>query len=167
MREAASAVQAAAEHKRIDLSVETSPVPTVPGDPGQLLSALTNLMSNAVKYTPEGGGVTARLVSHGDEIAIAIEDTGVGIPKKDLNRIFERFYRVDRGRNASTGGTGLGLSIVRNVAVNHGGRVEVVSEEGVGSTFSIVLPIETNEAGRHVDNDHVDSTVGDSGETSE
>ena len=110
------------------------------GDPGQLLSAVTNLMSNAVKYTPDGGDITARLASHGSEIAIAIVDSGVGIPRKDLNRVFERFYRVDRGRQSATGGTGLGLSIVRHVAVNHGGRVELISEEGIGSTFSIILP---------------------------
>ena len=80
-------------------------------------------------------------MSHGTEVAIVVEDDGIGIPQKDLNRVFERFYRVDRGRGSTTGGTGLGLSIVRNVTVNHGGRVEVTSQEGVGSTFSMVLPV--------------------------
>lgn len=140
IRESAVAVQAAADHKNITLNLELAEVPLIMGDTKQLLSAITNLMSNAVKYTPGGGEVTARLAGHVDEVAIAIADNGVGIPRKDLNRVFERFYRVDRGRHADTGGTGLGLSIVRNVAVNHGGRVEVVSEEGVGSTFSMILP---------------------------
>lgn len=140
IRESAVAVQAAADHKNITLKLKLAEVPLIMGDTKQLLSAITNLMSNAVKYTPGGGEVTARLAGHVDEVAIAIADNGVGIPRKDLNRVFERFYRVDRGRHADTGGTGLGLSIVRNVAVNHGGRVEVVSEEGVGSTFSMILP---------------------------
>lgn len=140
IREAAGAVRAAADHNNVTLHLELAEVPPIMGDPNQLLSAITNLMSNAVKYTPDGGEVTARLAGHSDEVAIAVADNGVGIPRKDLNRVFERFYRVDRGRAVDTGGTGLGLSIVRNVAVNHGGRVEVVSEEGVGSTFSMILP---------------------------
>ena len=140
IREAVGAVRAAADHKHLTLHLELAEVPPIMGDPGQLLSAVTNLMSNAVKYTPDGGDITARLASHGSEIAIAIVDSGIGIPRKDLNRVFERFYRVDRGRQSATGGTGLGLSIVRHVAVNHGGRVELISEEGIGSTFSIILP---------------------------
>ena len=137
------------------------------GDPNQLSSAITNLLSNAVKYSPDGGEVTARLAGHRDEVAIAIADNGVGIPRKDLNRVFERFYRVDRGRHAETGGTGLGLSIVRNVAVNHGGRVEVVSEEGVGSTFSMILPINTEGEERFVDEDGYDSSEADRAEANE
>lgn len=113
----------------------------VNGDRSQLTSAVSNLLGNAVKYTDDGGTVSGRIVSHGTEVAIVVEDTGIGIPQRDLNRVFERFYRVDRGRGSETGGTGLGLSIVRNIAVNHGGRVEVASQEGVGSTFSIILPI--------------------------
>ena len=74
------------------------------------------------------------------EIRLSVSDTGVGIPTRDLERIFERFYRVDHGRSRSTGGTGLGLSIVRHVASNHQGRVEVDSREGEGSTFTLVLP---------------------------
>lgn len=140
VREAAGAVRAAADHKDIDIDFQLANALVVDGEPGQLASAVTNLLTNAVKFTPEQGSITARLARHGEEIAIAVEDTGVGIPKKDINRVFERFYRVDRGRDATTGGTGLGLSIVRNVAVNHGGRVELVSEEGIGSTFSMILP---------------------------
>jgi len=107
----------------------------------QLVSAVTNLFTNAIKYTDAGGAISARVAVHGDEVSIAVEDTGIGIPQKDHARVFERFYRVDRGRSGETGGTGLGLSIVRNVAINHGGRVELSSQEGVGSVFSIILPM--------------------------
>ena len=111
------------------------------GDQTQLTSAITNLVANAVKYTPDEGTIDVRVVVHGREVAITVEDTGDGIAQKDQHRVFERFYRVDRGRSSDTGGTGLGLSIVRHVAANHGGRVELVSQEGVGSTFSLILPI--------------------------
>lgn len=142
VRESAAALRPAAESAEVEIQLELSDhVPNVNADRAQLLSAVTNLFENAVKYTEPGGKVVARLVTHADQVAIAVVDSGVGIPTKDLTRIFERFYRVDRGRSAETGGTGLGLSIVRHVAVNHGGRVDVVSEEGVGSTFTLILPI--------------------------
>ena len=142
VQESAAAVRANADHKSISIEVQLAPIPPVFGDRSQLLSAVTNLFSNAIKYTGHGGSVVGRVVSYGDEVAIVVEDTGMGIPQRDINRVFERFYRVDRARSSGTGGTGLGLSIVRNVAVNHGGRVELASQEGVGSTFSIILPIE-------------------------
>ncbi len=167
IRETVGAVRAAAEHNDITLNLELAEVPLIMGDPNQLISAITNLLSNAVKYSPDGGEVTARLAGHGDEVAIAIADNGVGVPRKDLNRVFERFYRVDRGRHAETGGTGLGLSIVRNVAVNHGGRVEVVSEEGVGSTFSMILPINAAGEERSVDEELYDSSEADRAEANE
>lgn len=148
VQESAAAVQAAADHKNISLRVEVSDVPEILGDRGQLLSAVTNLFGNAIKYTEEGGSVDGRVVSHGQEVAIVVADTGIGIPANDINRVFERFYRVDRGRASSSGGTGLGLSIVRNVAVNHGGRVELTSQEGVGSTFSMILPVPTSREGQ-------------------
>ncbi len=141
VQEGASAVRAAADKKQINLTVDVDEAPSIIGDRGQLISAVTNLFTNAIKYTDENGSVSGRLVSHGDEIAIVVEDTGIGVPQRDVQRVFERFYRVDRGRAASTGGTGLGLSIVRNVAINHGGRVELTSQEGVGSTFSMILPV--------------------------
>lgn len=141
LAEAEGAVRAAGEHKGVELSLSLEPVPTIRGDRNQLVSAVTNLLSNGIKYTDAGGTVSGRLVSHANELAVVVEDTGIGIPQRDITRVFERFYRVDRGRNAETGGTGLGLSIVRHVAVNHGGRVECVSQEGIGSTFSMVLPV--------------------------
>lgn len=146
VQESASAVRPLADAGGITLDLELGENTTmIIGDHSQLVSAVTNLFENAVKYTEPGGTVTGRLVSHGDEVAVAVVDTGIGIPHRDVNRIFERFYRVDRARSTKTGGTGLGLSIVRHVAANHGGRVEVVSHEGAGSTFTLVLPVESRE----------------------
>ena len=110
------------------------------GDRMQLVSALENLVSNAVKYSGDGKTVLVEVQATSDLVSIAVIDQGIGIGAKDHQRIFERFYRVDRARSRSTGGSGLGLSIVRHVASNHGGTVSVVSEEGRGSTFTMVLP---------------------------
>ena len=122
------------------------------GDRRQLVSALHALLENAVVYSPRGGKVRintarteSRINSDGDTVgpfvSVSISDQGQGIPAKDLERIFERFYRVDPGRARETGGTGLGLSIVRHVAENHGGSVLVDSREGEGSTFTLELPM--------------------------
>jgi two-component system sensor histidine kinase SenX3 len=122
------------------------------GDRRQLISAVHALLENAVVYSPPGGTVVIAIerrepttTEEGDVVGplvrVAIEDHGVGIPAKDLERIFERFYRVDPGRARETGGTGLGLSIVRHVAQNHGGAVVVDSREGEGSTFALELPM--------------------------
>jgi two-component system sensor histidine kinase SenX3 len=122
----------------------------VTGDRRQLISAIQALLENAVIYSPEGGQVTVSVDRVDEEpesdiagpvVRIAVRDQGIGIPSKDLERIFERFYRVDPGRARATGGTGLGLSIVRHVTQNHGGRVTVESREGKGSTFTVELPI--------------------------
>ena len=112
----------------------------VRGDERQLVSAVVNLLDNAVKYSEPGSVV--ELEAGGDRrwAVLTVRDQGIGIPAKDLERIFERFYRVDRARSRETGGTGLGLSIVRHVATNHGGTVEVTSREGEGSTFTLRLP---------------------------
>ena len=113
---------------------------TVYGDETQLNSMFTNLVDNAVKYTPPGGRVEVVGGSEGSEIVVSITDTGIGIPEDKIPRIFERFYRVDKARSKATGGTGLGLSIVRHVAQNHGGRVTVESTPNEGSTFTVSLP---------------------------
>jgi two-component system sensor histidine kinase SenX3 len=112
----------------------------VPGDRRDLVSAVSNLVDNAIKYSERGSLVQVRVVVAEDAVEIAVIDQGVGIPARDLERIFERFYRVDRARSRLTGGTGLGLSIVRHVAVNHSGSVRVESREGEGSTFTLRLP---------------------------
>ncbi|MCU1501182.1 MAG: phoR [Ilumatobacteraceae bacterium] len=110
------------------------------GDSRQLVSAMANMIDNAVKYSDEGSIVTVSAAEHDGWVDLAVEDHGVGIPARDLDRVFERFYRVDQARSRTTGGTGLGLAIVRHVATNHGGDVLVRSEEGVGSTFTLRVP---------------------------
>ncbi len=112
------------------------------GNADQLLSALVNLVENAIKYSEHGDTVTVSVRLRASVISLIVSDTGRGIPERDLDRIFERFYRVDRSRESGTGGTGIGLSIVRHVALNHGGSVTVDSFEGEGSTFTIELPWE-------------------------
>jgi len=109
-------------------------------DGRQLTSAIGNLVENAVKYSKDGGVVQVRSRLAGPWAEIMVADQGIGIPERDLDRIFERFYRVDKARSRDTGGTGLGLAIVQHVAVNHGGDVQVSSEEGEGSTFVFRLP---------------------------
>jgi two-component system sensor histidine kinase SenX3 len=112
----------------------------VRGDELQLASAIGNLVENAVKYSHAGGGVQVRVRVDDAAVEVMVADQGVGIPARDLDRVFERFYRVDKARSRETGGTGLGLSIVRHVATNHGGEVLVSSQEGEGSTFVLRLP---------------------------
>ena len=109
-------------------------------DRRQVEQALTNLLDNALKYTPEGGRVTLALEEEGGEIHFLVRDTGIGISQEHLPRIFERFYRVDRNRSREMGGTGLGLAIVKHVAQSHKGRVEVDSKPGEGSVFRLILP---------------------------
>ncbi len=110
------------------------------GDRRQLVSALGNLVENAVKYSDPDSRVEVSATSDGRWVDLSVRDFGLGIPQKDIDRIFERFYRVDRARSRETGGTGLGLAIVRHVATNHGGEVKLVSVEGEGSTFTLRIP---------------------------
>jgi two-component system sensor histidine kinase SenX3 len=111
----------------------------VKGDRLQLVSAVSNLIDNAVKYSEKGDKVTVCVAPLEETVDISVSDEGIGIPQSDIDRIFERFYRVDRARSRGTGGTGLGLSIVRHVVNNHGGTVNVTSQEGEGSTFVLTL----------------------------
>jgi two-component system sensor histidine kinase SenX3 len=113
---------------------------TVLGDADQLVTALRNLIDNAVNYSPEHTRVAIGVRHVGDAVELTVTDQGIGIPEADIERIFERFYRVDAARSRATGGTGLGLSIVKHIAGNHGGEVSVWSIEGSGSTFTIRLP---------------------------
>jgi two-component system, OmpR family, sensor histidine kinase SenX3 len=111
------------------------------GDRRQLVSAVANLVENGVKYSDLGSSVDVSARTDGTWVDIVVRDRGIGIPARDLDRIFERFYRVDRARSRETGGTGLGLAIVRHVATNHGGSVSVTSQEGGGSTFTLRVPV--------------------------
>jgi two-component system sensor histidine kinase SenX3 len=110
------------------------------GDRGQLLTALRNLLTNAIVYSPQGTRVAVSSRMNEGIAEIVVKDQGIGIPSHDLDRIFERFYRVDQARSRSTGGTGLGLAIVKHVCQNHGGECIVWSEVGTGSTFTLRLP---------------------------
>ena len=142
MAEAAERVWSSAEQRDVNIKlIEPNPPVSVLGDRRQLTSAIYNLLENAVKFSYSGGSVTCEGSVYENEVSIAIRDEGIGIPARDLSRIFERFYRVDHGRSRQTGGTGLGLAIVRHVAQNHGGTIDVESREGEGSTFTIRIPL--------------------------
>jgi two-component system sensor histidine kinase SenX3 len=110
------------------------------GDRSQLEMAISNLIENAINYSPDLTQVAIVLTCKDKLVEISVTDQGIGIPEKEIERIFERFYRVDPARSRATGGTGLGLSIVKHVATNHGGDISVWSSEGSGSTFTIRLP---------------------------
>jgi two-component system sensor histidine kinase SenX3 len=142
LTEAIARVRPSAEQR--DIAIElTEPPPrlSVAGDRRQLVSAAYNLLDNAVKYSDRGTSVDVGATTDGRSVDIEVADHGMGIPPRDLERVFERFYRVDRARSRETGGTGLGLAIVRHVANNHRGEVRVSSTEGQGSTFTLRLPL--------------------------
>jgi two-component system sensor histidine kinase SenX3 len=138
--EAVEAVRPAAAAAGIPLEIEGElPDAAIPCDRRQVVSALTNLLDNAIKYSESPNAVSVSASLSDGMVTIAVSDHGPGIPSRDRERIFERFYRVDRARSRATGGTGLGLSIVRHVAQAHGGDVTVESREGEGSTFRLRL----------------------------
>lgn len=135
-------LESEAQRRGIQLIRQTESGLYVEADEDRLRQIVVNLLSNGINYTPEGGRVTVAIhASDQDHIRITISDTGIGIPKKDLPRIFERFYRVDKARSRSSGGTGLGLSIVKHLVELHKGTLSVNSTVGVGTTFTIELPI--------------------------
>lgn len=142
--DAVERLRSTAEQKGITVDQVEEEGIAVLGDRRQLASAVYNLLENAIKFSDAGSHVAVAVRISPDnpsEVEIHVTDHGIGIPAKDLERIFERFYRVDISRSHKAGGTGLGLSIVRHAISNHGGRIEVDSREGQGSTFKIVLPI--------------------------
>jgi two-component system phosphate regulon sensor histidine kinase PhoR len=127
--------------KQLDLDLDLPDEPLlIEGESEGLRQIIDNLLDNAMNYTPEKGRVSVRLRSEGYDCVLRIEDTGIGIPEDALGRIFERFYRVDKGRSREVGGTGLGLSIVRNIVHRMRGTVTVESEMGVGTVFTVTLP---------------------------
>ncbi len=141
---AVEATEPSAHRRGVAIAVDMGPLEaedvSVEGDRRQLVSAVANLLDNAVKYSEPGASVEVSGSLGGPDVVIDVRDEGVGIPEADQARVFERFYRVDRSRRRETGGTGLGLAIVRHVAINHGGSVSLVSREGEGSTFSLRFP---------------------------
>ncbi len=147
VREAVSQAQFSSEQRNITLEIGEVEDATVIGDRDQIVTAIHNLIENAVNYSPEDTKVSIVTKRSGDLIEISVTDQGIGIAEPDLARVFERFYRVDPARSRLTGGTGLGLSIVKHIALNHGGDVKVWSKVGVGSTFTLLLPIALIEEG--------------------
>jgi two-component system sensor histidine kinase SenX3 len=157
--EAIDATRLAADARRITVTSGGESGLTAYGERRQLITALKNLVANAIAYSPEGTRVAVASRSAGDQVEISVTDQGIGIPDADLDRIFERFYRVDAARSRQTGGTGLGLSIVKHVIANHGGEIAVWSVEGEGSTFTMKLPRTPSAAERDVildEGDHAD-----------
>ena len=133
-----------AENRKIALVFESVDGVKVNGDRAQIMMAIHNLIENAINYSPNGTRVAITLKVLNAIAEVAVSDQGIGIPEKDLERIFERFYRVDPARSRLTGGTGLGLSIVKHIAINHGGDVSLWSVEGAGSTFTVRFPLIAN-----------------------
>lgn len=141
VRKAQMLMEDHARAKGIRLSASCpEPAPKVLADQGQLEQVLLNLLDNAIKYTPDGGDVTIQIAEAAKGVQISVSDSGIGIPSKDLPRIFERFYRVDEGRSREQGGTGLGLAIVKHIVQLHGGEISVSSQADKGSIFTVVLP---------------------------
>jgi len=130
-----------AEAAGVKLTLETSvDAPEVLGDADRLAQALRNLLSNAIRHTPAGGQVTMRVGCSGEHVTIQVADTGSGIAPEDLPHVFDRFYRGDKSRSRRGGGAGLGLAITRQLVTAHGGRIEVASTPGLGTSFTITLP---------------------------
>ena len=140
--EAVDRTRTAARAKALDIAVGGEHGLNVRGVEGQLVTAVTNLLANAVAYSEGESRIAVAARARSGFAEIAVTDSGIGIPRQDRQRVFERFYRVDQSRASSTGGTGLGLAIVKHVASNHGGSVSVWSEEGLGSTFTLRIPLD-------------------------
>ena len=133
-------LQRDAEEAGIDLKVSVKDSPLVEIDPQRIDQVLRNLLNNALRYTSAGGEVTVTLQAGTESAEVAVSDDGPGIPEEDLPHLFERFYRVEKSRNRDSGGSGLGLTIAKQIVEAHGGRIEVSSKEGQGSTFRVILP---------------------------
>jgi two-component system phosphate regulon sensor histidine kinase PhoR len=142
VRSTAERLRLFAERQGLRIVLDTPEhVSPVRGDEDRLGQVLVNLLHNAVKFSPNGGDIVAGVRETEDGITVWVRDPGMGVPRADLTRIFERFYKVDRARFRGRGGTGLGLSISRHVVDSHGGRIWADSEEGQGSTFSFTIPL--------------------------
>ena len=135
-------LQSVAQSQDISLKLHTTKDQYLPilGDDKALNQLVTNLVDNAIKYTPEGGQVDVYLQLDDQHLVFAVKDTGIGIAPADQERIFERFYRVDKARSREVGGTGLGLAIVKHIVQSHQGKLQVISELGEGTRFEVRLP---------------------------
>ncbi len=141
VRRALGGIEAGLAGRRLRMAVTVAPVDlVVVGDAAQLERAVINLVSNAVKFTPDGGGVVVEVGREGDSCVVRVEDTGVGIPANEHAQVFDRFFRTAHAHRQAIPGTGLGLSIVRSIASSHGGSVSLDSEPGRGTTVKLTLP---------------------------
>ena len=138
VRDAVDSARLRADAKDIEMSADIEPMPALAGDPERLAQTCDNLISNAIKFTPEGGTVAVGLRLDGDTAVLSVEDSGVGIPADELERIFERMFRTKRAEHVP--GTGLGLAITKAIVDAHGGEIEVESEEDRGTTFTLRVP---------------------------
>ena len=130
------------DHKNLQLTVQIEPdLPVVNAVPGQVKSLWSNLISNAIKYTPQGGYVAVTLQTDGDKLISTVEDSGIGITEKDMQHLFEEFFRTDQAKASGETGTGLGLSIVKQIVESYGGEIKVTSQLGQGSRFLVSLPL--------------------------
>jgi two-component system phosphate regulon sensor histidine kinase PhoR len=136
----ADTVRKDVEKKELELMIPGNREIWIEGQKDRIQQVVLNLVSNAIAYTPPGGKIAVSVEEKGEKIELRVQDTGIGISQKDLPRLFERFYRVDKARSRNSGGTGLGLAIVKHLVESHQGEIKVESEEGKGTTFTVVLP---------------------------
>jgi len=155
VEEALDRTRLTAENASITISTDRPSGLEILGDRTLLVSALTNLIENAIAYSPAGSPVTISRSLREGKVAMAVTDRGIGIAKEDQERVFERFFRVDKARSRATGGTGLGLAIVKHVAANHHGEITLWSKPGTGSTFTLLVPAHLEDA-----DDDEDDTAG-------
>jgi signal transduction histidine kinase len=142
VRESVEAARPQAESAGVELQLEAEPTPPVSGERGRLLQVLDNLISNAIKFTPNGGRVDVSVAPAGGTVRVAVRDTGIGIPPGEVERLFERFFRASTAVDQQIKGTGLGLYISRAIVGAHGGAISAESEVGVGTTFHVDLPVQ-------------------------
>ncbi len=149
------AQEAFVESMGLDFEAEVEPAVMVAGDRDLMTQVVVNLMSNAVRYTPEGGSVRLSLAREGGNACIAVGDTGIGIAEEDVDKVFGRFWRADEARQRTSGGLGIGLALVREVVDQHHGSVQVESELGRGSTFTVLIPLAPEDPGSRASTDKV------------
>jgi two-component system sensor histidine kinase VicK len=141
VEDAAHRLRMLVDKKNQTLNLELNEMGEIYADKARIDQVIYNLMENAVKYTQEGGTITVTLSKQGREAQLTVQDNGPGIPKDNLAHVFERFYRVDKARGRESGGTGLGLAIAQQMINLHSGAIQVESEEGKGTKFTVLLPL--------------------------
>ena len=143
VRDVYSAMRIEAQKHKHEFTLEfLTPVPEIRGDRGRIEQVLINMVSNAIKYTRDGGKVKITAGAKDGKVWCSVRDNGIGIPKQDVDRVFDRFYRVDKARSRESGGTGLGLSIANEIVSRHNGNIQLESKAGRGTVITVTLPVE-------------------------